>query len=107
MMNAKDSLLEIIGKLAKVKCALVSTNGYRIDYDTDDDDNLTPKLIFKLKVNYTEQEWLNFLDSIDEWDEYYGTIWLEDGSWLEVEEYDCRQSWKRVETQVIPNELLN
>ena len=67
-----------------------------------------------LKVGYSKEEYLKFLDTLNfSYDsgygsqELYGTIWYEDGSWSERGEYDGSEWWEYKKTPVIPNKLQN
>ena len=62
-----------------------------------------------LKVGYSKEEYLKFLDSLDfcmtGGQELYGTIWYEDSSWSERGEYDGSEWWKYKTIPTIPNKL--
>lgn len=65
-----------------------------------------------LKVGYSKEEYLKFLDSLDFlYDsgyggrELYGTIWYEDGSWSGRGEYDGSEWGTYKITPIIPNKL--
>ena len=67
-----------------------------------------------LKVGYSKEEYLKFLDTLNfSYDsgygsqELYGTIWYEDGSWSDRGEYDGSEWWEYKKTPVIPNKLQN
>ena len=105
MSNAKKELEKILEGKAKVKCAEI-TKGYQYD-----DDEPCPKYV--LKLNHSEQELNDFLKSLDfEYDsgyggqELYGTVWLEDGTWLSRGEYDGSEWWKHNVLPDIPAECL-
>ncbi|MCU0437463.1 MAG: hypothetical protein MUC49_06065 [Raineya sp.] len=102
MLNAKQELLEITKNTAKVKCASIS-KGY------DDSNDLTKRMI--LKINHSEEEYQQFLNSLDfEYDDGYGTqelygiVWLEDGTWLSRREYDGSECWEHHIMPAIPSE---
>lgn len=65
-----------------------------------------------LKVGYSKEEYLKFLDSLDflydsryGGQELYGTIWYEDSSWSERGEYDGSEWWTYKTIPTIPNKL--
>jgi len=67
---------------------------------------------YSLKVGHTLHELWLFLNSIDfEYDDGYGTqeldgtVWFEDGSWLERGEYDGSEWWDRKVRPEIPDRL--
>ena len=99
MSNAKKELEQFLEGKAKVKCAEI-TKGYQYD-----DEDQCPKYV--LKLNHSEQEYSDFLNSLDfEYDsgyggqELYGTVWLEDGTWCTRGEYDGSEWW---EHNVLPD----
>jgi hypothetical protein len=105
MANAKQELLEElkeIGNTVRIKCASIEYEEFRF------------KPIQKtLKVNYSEQEYSKFLDSMDfeysnsyDTQQLFGTIWLEDGTWLTRSEYDGSEWWFHNILPNIPKECL-
>ncbi len=103
MRNAKEELLKLIEGKAKVKCATI-TNGDELDEDNKD---------ILLKVGYSENEWTEFLKSLNfSYDAGYGrqnlfgTVWLEDGTWCTRGEYDGSEWWEHNQLPEIPSELL-
>lgn len=91
MLNAKKELLEAVKDTAKIKCASIACGGRESI----------------LKVNHTNDEYNDFLNSLDfEYysgfggQELYGTVWLEDGTWLSRGEYDGSEWW---EHNVLPD----
>ena len=99
MRNAKEELLKLLEGKAKVKCATI-TNGDEWDEDNKD---------ILLKVGYSENEWTEFLKSLNfSYDPSYGgqnlfgTVWLEDGTWCTRSEYDW---WEHNQLPEIPSEL--
>lgn len=105
MTNAKKELEDFLEKKAKVKCALIN-KGYQ--YNDDE-----PCSKYVLKLNYSEQELNDFLKSLDfeydsgyGWQELYGTVWLEDGTWLSRGEYDGSEWWEHNVLPKIPNECM-
>ena len=64
---------------------------------------------FCLYTDYTHQELDQFLNSINfDYDNGYGeqyvfgTIWLEDGTWLNRFEYDGSEEWSHIECPSLP-----
>ena len=100
-MNAKQELLNVI-KDNKIKCAIIS-----FGYDEDDTN------VKVLKVNHTERDYQGFLLSLDfNYDsgyggqELFGTVWLEDGTWLSRGEYDGSEWWIHNVLPPIPESCL-
>ena len=96
MINAKKELEQILKVKAAVKCAVISKG--RSWYD--EQNNIV------LKVNYNDFEYEKFLNELDfdyddgfGWQELYGIVWLDDGTWLARGEYDGSEWW---EHNVIP-----
>ncbi len=93
-INAKIELLNELASIkTKVKCA-------RVDGKI-------------LKVNYSDVEWEEFLYGLDYiydagygCQEIFGTVWLEDGTWLSRGEYDGSEWWIHNSCPEIPNDLL-
>ena len=102
MSNAKTELLEALKETSSIKCALIS-KGY---YDWDED-----KKKIVLKLSYSENDYEQFLKELDfEYDsgyggqELYGTVWLEDNTWLSRGEYDGSEWWEHNVLPTIPEE---
>lgn len=103
-MNAKQELIENLNKAgSKMKCAAIS---YRTRDHFDNAD-------INLKVNYTEYEYFTFMARLNfEYNagygaqELFGTVWLEDGTWLSRGEYDGSEWWEHNKLPDIPQELL-
>jgi hypothetical protein len=100
MTNAKTEFLEHIED-RKVLCATLIYELSRKE-----------KIYYELKVNYTTDDYRNFLKSIDfDYDNGYGsielegTIWYADGSWSERGEYDGSEWWSYKTCPPIPLEL--
>lgn len=100
MINAKEELLRCVKN--KIVCATIMYNPHWDD----------SAKIFTLEVGYTQEEYNQFLDSLDfEYDrgyglqELYGTVWLEDGMWMERGEYDGSEWWEVRERPAIPESL--
>ena len=105
MRNAKKELEQLLEGKSKVKCATITIE------DPYFYEESCPK--FELKVNHTEEEFQEFLESLDfNYDsgfggqELFGTIWLEDGSWCTRGEYDGSEWWEHNQLPEIPSELL-
>jgi len=114
MANAKEELLLHLrrienskGRPVSIKCATIRRGQhYRYDKETQ---NMLDR---NLKEGYTQKEYEEFLDRLDfEYDagyggqELFGTIWLEEGTWLERGEYDGSEWWEYKECPQIPDEL--
>lgn len=100
MTNAKNEFLNAVGD-TKIKCADIEYGRYEG----------TIELI--LKVNHTEEDYVNFLKPLDfSYDsgfggqELFGTIWLEDGTWLTRGKYDGSEWWEHNILPPIPDECL-
>lgn len=112
-MNVKEELLEIITKRGlKIKCASIYTQDYDFIPEIDKWGYIKPKNCI-LKVNYNQQDYKDFLQSLDfEYDdgfgrqELFGIVLFEDNSWLERYEYDGSERWDYRTTPQIPEECL-
>jgi hypothetical protein len=103
-MNAKAEFLRHI-RDRKVLCAEISYNDCMHEY---------PMKAFKLPVSYTQEQYDEFVNSLDfEYDhgyggqELFGTIWYKDGTWSDRGEYDGSEWWQCHICPVIPKELLD
>lgn len=103
MSNAKRELLGAVKDIAKIKCA-------SIYFERWPGNELNEKI---LKLNHTTDEYNEFLNSLDfEYDsgyggqELYGTVWLEDGTWLSRGEYDGSEWWEHNRLPDIPAECM-
>ena len=102
MVNTKTELLKILRTTANIKCAV-------IHYAKPEH-----KIIKKvLKVNHSETDLYEFLNSLNyEYEEghgdqeLYGTVWLEDDSWLIRSEYGGFEWWEHNILPNIPMECL-
>lgn len=99
-MNAKEEFIRKTLEL-NIKCAYIER-----EYCND-------LITHVLKVDYTQQEYEDFLNSLDfEYDsgyglqELYGFIWIDDGSWLERGEYDGSEWWSYKTCPNLPKEVL-
>lgn len=102
MTNAKQELLGAVEDTAKIKCASIRYQGLEGKASQ-----------ITLKVNYSEKEYNEFLNSLDfGYDdgfgiqELYGIVWLEDGTWLSRDEYDGSEWWIHHVLPDIPAECL-
>ena len=105
MINAKEELEQFLENKAKVKCAEIVI-GYQYAGEEE-----CPEYV--LKVNHSEQEYNDFLKSLDinyyngyGTQELYGTVWLEDNTWLSRGEYDGSEWWEHNVLPIIPEECL-
>ena len=105
-MNAKEELLHKLKDLSSVKCAEI-----RVGDDWSEEDNSNKFII--LKLSYSKEEYDNFLSDLDfEYDAGYGgqvlfgTVWLEDNTWLSRGEYDGSEWWAYNTLPDIPNACL-
>lgn len=106
-MNAKEELLKLIESSgSKVKCA-------DLYFCTHSSHLLNHSTIIQLKVGYRGNDWGYFLEGLDNipyLDKLDGTIWLEDGSWLEpvcvghMDGFDYE--WEHKNIPIIPDNLL-
>lgn len=107
MRNAKEELISILGdKLNEIKCARLTR-----DYTFDDSDDVS---YIELKQGYTPINLDLFLSELDfNYDngyggqELFGTVWLNNGVWLERGEYDGSEWWEIKEYPIIPAELIS
>lgn len=110
-MNAKQELLSMLTGEAKIKCAEI----YR-SYGCNEDD-IPIGFEAQLKLNYTEDEYKDFINKLDfnynnfcDTEVLCGTIWLEDGVWLNREfnkySYDRSEYWMYNRAPMIPEHLI-
>jgi len=104
--NVKLELLEI-SKGKKIKCADVKYEKTKFN----------KKIVrvgksFVLKVGHTEEEYKEFLNSLDfgyndgyGGQELFGIVWFEDGTWLTRAEYDGSEWWEHHIVPEIPERL--
>jgi hypothetical protein len=104
MRNAKEEFLGHIGN-RKVLCAEIS---YQDCWEHD-----SPGSKHTLPVTYTEEEYNEFINSLDfgydagyGGQELFGTIWYKDGTWSDRGEYDGSEWWQYHICPVVPKELL-
>lgn len=108
--NAKKELLRAVD-VVKMKCAEITYNPSGLWEIYGYDDAPPPKSI-TLKENYNNQDFMDFLESLNfDYDsgyggqELYGTIWLDDGTWYTRGEYDGSEWWEYHCCPSIPEEL--
>lgn len=89
MKNAKEEFIKHVMERTVI-CAAISI---------EDEDGEDKK--YFLKLNHTEADYSHFLEQLDfPYDneygrqELFGTIWYEDGTWSDREEYDGSEWWE-------------
>jgi len=98
MRNAKSELIQnLLDTNTQIKCALIYYGKSQI----------------VLKVGHLDEEYESFMKSLDfTYDsgygeqELYGTVWLQDGTWLERGEYDGSEWWEHKKLPPIPDKCL-
>lgn len=97
MKNAKDELIKKIGK-----ANIVWARMYYYDESTFFEEENDNRHSVVLAPNHTKEEEENFFNSLNfnysdgygtQW--VYGTVMLDDDSWLERGEYDGAEWWER------------
>jgi hypothetical protein len=96
MTNAKLEFMTFVEMLPKVVAATIEHNFHK----------------YVLKVGYTKESYEAFLDNLNfTYDdgygsqELFGTVWFEDGTWGEREEYDGSEWWSYCMCPEIPSDL--
>jgi hypothetical protein len=104
MSNAKTELLEALENKAELKCAKI-TKGY--SYDNEE------KPTYRLKLSYSKEDLEKFLNLLSfDYDsgfggqELFGTLWLNDGTWLSRGEYDGSEWWEHNTLPEITDDLI-
>lgn len=102
-MNAKREFVEHVKNIelaSKIKCALMWVEE---EWNEDIDKEML------LRVGHSVEDLSRFLDTLDfDYDngfgsqELYGTIWYEDGTWSEREEYDGSEWWSWRKAPTLP-----
>ena len=100
MQNAGKELLSIIS-LTDIKCAVIAVGDYTWSEDAT---------TYTLKVGYNEEELKTFFNSLcsTTYDsgygrqELFGTVWLNDGTWLTRGENDGSEWWVHHSLPEIP-----
>ena len=101
MVNAKEELLAALEGRPQIKCARIKL----VDYSGDPKERL-----FKLKVGHTNKDLEVFLNSLDfsygAWEDFFGTVWFDDGTWLSRAGDDMGTWWEYHTLPEIPSELM-
>ena len=108
-MNAKQEIIDHFSNaISKPLCAKVEHRARRGPFYEDRDGSASI-----LTTGWDEADFAAFLQSLDfEYDdgygtqELFGTIWYEDGSWSEREEYDGSECWAYKTSPAIPAKLI-
>lgn len=103
MTNAAMELLRIVNHTgSKIICAEIS-----IQHSWEDSTS------FFLKKGYSQEDYERFINSLNfDYDagfggqNLFGTVWLEDGSWLARGEYDGSEWWNHLKLPEIPQNLM-
>ena len=102
MINAKEELLEDLRGELPVCAEIIYEPSYS-DKDTK---------TYRLTLEYTTPEWELFLEQLNFYydngyggQELYGTVWLNNGNWLERGEYDGSEWWEYKTYPEIPEYL--
>lgn len=123
-MNAKEEFIEHVAGL-RVLCTEVKWSRYedennldrksRIKYTKPKDYHIQHGFLkkhFTMRVNYSDEDYQNFIDSLDfTYNNDYGTqeisgkIWYTDGTWSERREYDGSEWWEYFKLPEIPENL--
>jgi hypothetical protein len=106
--NAKTEFLETVST-KKVLCAEIT---YYPNSLWGEEEQPMEHFIATLPVNHTEDEYEEFIDSLDfDYDsgyggqELFGTIWMQDGTWFTRGEYDGSEWWQHHSCPEIPENL--
>jgi hypothetical protein len=107
MANAKEEFIMHVGNKI-VKCASIDYCPYSFRYEDEQEETT-----HILPVNYTQEEYNTFLDSLDfMYDDGYGSqqlhgyIWYVGDTWSDRYEYDGSECWDFHKCPQIPNELI-
>ena len=104
MTNAKIELLEKLEEIKKekkdLKCSFIEN--IKINRNRKEGEDLFgPSKEIILKVNFTDEDYNKFLNELDfiydsgyGGQELFGTVWFNDGTWLERGEYDGSEWWE-------------
>lgn len=103
--NAKEELIQILKEHnLTIKCAKLNHEDWRNDTNIN----------IILKVDYTEKDYVKFLDEMNfNYDSgfggqrLFGEVWLTNNTWLSRGEYDGSEWWEYNVLPEIPKELLN
>lgn len=104
MRNAKKEFLSFVDN-KEILCAEIS---FKYDWEKE-----RPITEHKLVLNYTQDQYNAFIESLDfNYDagyggqELFGTIWFKDNSWALRGEYDGSEWWEHHVYPVIPKTLI-
>lgn len=108
MANAKDEFLTLmVNAESNIKCAYVIHDPFELFGDGS-----TKQKHFLLPVNYTPEQWDEFINALDfNYDdgyglqELFGTVWFTDGTWADRGEYDGSEWWEHHSCPQIPESL--
>jgi hypothetical protein len=106
-MNARKELERTVElSNSRIVCATIVANCTFGEFDGSNDK-------ITLMYNYTPEELEEFMSKLDfDYDDGYGmqylngTVWLENGTWLERGEYDGSEWWYLKSTPKIPAFLM-
>lgn len=111
-MNAKQEFLDLLVPGIEVKCAKIVLDMEYASWLDEDDVNNERHHIALLPLDYTEEEYLNFLSELDfnyengyGCQNLFGTIWCNNGMWFSRGEYDGSEWWKLNSYPEIPDYL--
>jgi hypothetical protein len=104
--NAKDELLEALGD-NKIKAAEISYNLTQLISSKK-----VPTVNLSLSVGYSQEEFKSFLNALNfvydasfGGNDFDGTIWLMDQTWIERDGYDGSSWWVHRQKPEIPSYL--
>jgi hypothetical protein len=107
MANAKEEFIKHVGNKI-VKCASIDYSPYSFR-----DEEEQGETTYLLPVNYTQEEYNAFLDSLDFMyddgygaQQLYGTIWYVGDTWSDRYEYDGSECWQFHKCPKVPNSLF-
>ena len=105
-MNAKAELLLALQKTEMMRCASLRFH-HLADWKP------VQPIVLVLKLNYNVEDFRSFFAGLDisydnasSMSHLTGTIWLEDGSWLEREQNDWIEFWNHIQVPQIATECL-
>ena len=95
MINAKNELLDELNRLPGVKivCAEIERATLITGYSSEEYEAFLRQLDFKYDNGFGSQN-------------LYGTVWLDNGGWLERYEYDGSEQWEMKMLPEIPLKLI-
>jgi len=108
--NAREEFLNAIGTNI-VECATITYDACSLWEMSDEEPSQSQDIL--LKRGYTQEEFEQFLNKLDfKYDsgyggqELFGTVWFENGTWMERGEYDGSEWWTIQSRPQIPKELI-